>query len=114
MEYTEIKMELTQMDVRLTDMEQKINSIDTKLTQVVDAILGNPLTKTGGFVQDIRNLENKIDELERKQEIKIVELEAKQKDFDNFKKRTIWTVSIIISAALIVQYFINLYINMKK
>jgi len=103
MEPTEIKIELTQMDARLTEMEEKIDSIDTKLTQVVDAILGNPLTKTGGFVQDIKRLESKIDELERK-----------QKDFDEFRKRTVWTVGIFISIALIVQYLINIYSNATK
>ena len=54
------------MDQRLYDMEEKINSIDTKLTQVIDAILGNPLTKQGGFVKDIEFLEEKIAELEKK------------------------------------------------
>ena len=57
----EFKEELAQMDLRLTEMEEKINSIDTKLTQVVDAILGNPLTKTGGFIHDIEILKQKID-----------------------------------------------------
>lgn len=107
-------MELTQMDDRLTEMEGKMTSIDIKLTQVVDAILGNPLTKTGGFVQDIRQLEKKIGELETKLEKKIDELEKKQEDFDVFKKRTVWTVGIIVSIALVVQYLINIYSNTMK
>ena len=38
-----INKELRSMDQRLYDLEEKMNSIDTKLSQVVDAILGNPL-----------------------------------------------------------------------
>ena len=37
-----INKELRSMDQRLYDLEEKMNSIDTKLSQVVDAILGNP------------------------------------------------------------------------
>lgn len=90
------------MDQRLYDMEEKIGSIDTKLTQVVDAILGNPLTKTGGFVKDVDTLKEKIKKLEDKIE--------KQEEF---KKRIIWTVGIIVAVALVVQYFTNLYANVK-
>jgi hypothetical protein len=95
----QVKSELKSMDQRLYDMEEKIVSIDTKLTQVVDAILGNPLTKTGGFVNDI---EDKIKELERKIE--------KQEEF---KKRITWTIAIIIGAALVVQYITAVYSNVK-
>jgi hydrogenase maturation factor len=42
------------MDQRLEDLEGKITSIDTKLSQVVDAILGNPLTNDGGVVNGHR------------------------------------------------------------
>jgi len=68
----------------------------------VDAILGNPLTKTGGFVNDIDILEDKIKELERKIE--------KQEEF---KKRITWTIAIIIGAALVVQYITAVYSNVK-
>lgn len=98
----QVKSELKSMDQRLYDMEEKIVSIDTKLTQVVDAILGNPLTKTGGFVNDIDVLKDKIKELERKIE--------KQEEF---KKRITWTVAIIIGAAMVVQYITSVYSNVK-
>ena len=42
----QINNELKSMDQRLYDLEEKMSSIDGKLTQVVDAILGNPLTKS--------------------------------------------------------------------
>jgi predicted nucleic acid-binding Zn-ribbon protein len=100
MEDQDIKNELIQMDARLTDMEEKMTSIDTKLTQVVDAILGNPLTKTGGFIEKINHLEQKIDKLEKNQQ-----------QYDDFKKRISWTVGVIISIALVIQYLTNLYLK---
>lgn len=98
----QVKSELKSMDQRLYDLEEKMTSIDTKLTQVVDAILGNPLTKTGGFVNDIDVLENKIKELERKIEQQ-----------EEFKKRVVWTIGIIVGVALIVQYIVSVYSNVK-
>lgn len=98
----QVKEELKSMDQRLYDMEEKISSIDTKLTQVVDAILGNPLTKTGGFVNDIDILKGKIKELERKIE--------KQEEF---KKRITWTIGIIVGVAMIIQYITAVYSNVK-
>jgi hypothetical protein len=103
MEDTPFKSELRNMELRLDDLEQKIDMINTKVTQVVDAILGNPLTKVGGLMQDIDTMKNKISELERKQ----VEIE-------DFKKRVYWTVGIVIAAAAIVQYITNVYVNIKK
>ena len=53
MENEAFKEELDKMELRLSDMEDKLDRLDEKLTQVVDAILGNPLTKQGGFISDI-------------------------------------------------------------
>lgn len=97
-----VKQELKSMDQRLYDMEEKISSIDTKLTQVVDAILGNPLTKTGGFVNDIDILQEKIKVLEQKVE--------KQEEF---KKRLMWTVGLILAGAMIIKYIVDLYSHIK-
>jgi hypothetical protein len=52
------------MDQRLEELEGKVTSIDTKIS-VVDAILGNALTKDGGVVNDIRSLQAKVKELEK-------------------------------------------------
>ena len=106
----QVKDELKSMDQRLYDMEEKIVSIDTKLTQVVDAILGNPLTKNGGFVNEIETLKGKIKEFEVKFEKQDLKLEKQEE----FKKRIIWTISIIVAAALIIQYFITLYSSINK
>ena len=98
----QVKQELKNMDARLYELEEKMNSIDTKLTQVVEAILGNSLTKAGGFVND-------IDELKKK----IVELEIKLKAQEEFKKKFSWTVGLITAVALIVQWFVNIYPKIK-
>jgi prefoldin subunit 5 len=98
----QVEKELKSMDQRLYDLEERITSIDGKLTQVVDAILGNPLTKTGGFIVEITELKSKIKELEDKIE--------KQEEF---KKKFSWTIGIIVSLGLIIQYLSSLYRNMK-
>ena len=91
------------MDQCLYDMEEKIVSIDTKLTQVVDAILGNPLTKQGGFVSDIELLEEKIAELEKKVE-----------RHEDFKKKVYWVVGVIGTILLVGQYITSIYSNVKR
>jgi archaellum component FlaC len=103
MDSEQIKLEFINMDQRLVDMEEKIDSIDKKLNQVVDAILGNPLTKVGGFISEIELLKNKIDRLEKEQE--------KTKDFKN---KIMWTVGILISIGAILQYITSIYTNFKE
>lgn len=98
----QVKQELKNMDQRLYELEEKMNSIDTKLTQVVDAILGNSLTKTGGFVNDIDELKKKIEELE-----------AKLEKQEEFKKKFSWTIGLITAGALIIQWITNIYPKIK-
>ena len=98
----QVEKELKSMDQRLYDLEEKMTSIDTKLTQVVDAILGNALTKTGGFVADINELKDRIRDLETKLQ--------KQEEF---KKRFTWTVGIIVGIGVLLQYITTLYRNIK-
>jgi tetrahydromethanopterin S-methyltransferase subunit G len=97
-----VEKELKSMDQRLYDLEEKMTSIDGKLTQVVDAILGNALTKTGGFVADIAELKERIKDLETKLQ--------KQEEF---KKRFTWTVGIIIGIGVLLQYISTLYRNIR-
>ena len=97
---TQINNELKSMHQRLHDLEEKMTSIDGKLTEVVDAILGNPLTKSGGFVDDIKLLKQKIEVLEGKVQ--------KQEDF---KKRIAWTAGIILGALLLLEQFSKIYNN---
>ena len=96
------KEELKCMDDRLIEMEDKIDLIDTKLTQVVDAILGNPLTKTGGFLHDIEIIKLQIGELERK-----------QMKYEEFKKKITWAIVVIVAIGAIIQYVTSIYANVK-
>ena len=98
----QIKKELKNMDQRLYELEEKMTSIDTKLSQVVDAILGNPLTKSGGFIKDIEIMKEKIQELENKIESQ-----------EEFKKKITWTFAIVVTVALILEYFVNIYSSIK-
>lgn len=98
-----VKAELKSMDQRLHDLEEKMTSIDTKLTQVVDAILGNPLTKTGGFINDIEVLKKKIEVLE--------ETVAKQ---EYFKKKVYWIGAVIVFIVLAISYVTSIYSNIKS
>lgn len=99
----QVEKELKSMDQRLYDLEEKMTSIDTKLTQVVDAILGNSLTKSGGFVTDISLLKDRISDLE-----------SKLQKQEEFRKRFTWTVSIIIGIGVLLQYLSTLYKNIKS
>ena len=94
----QIKKELKNMDQRLYELEEKMTSIDTKLSQVVDAILGNPLTKSGGFIKDIEIMKEKIQELENKIQSQ-----------EEFRKKITWTFAIVVTVALILEYFVNIY-----
>jgi tetrahydromethanopterin S-methyltransferase subunit G len=94
----QINNELKSMDQRLYELEEKMTSIDGKLTQVVDAILGNPLTKSGGFVDDISTLKSKIKSLEEKVE--------KQEEF---KKRLAWTGGIAMGLLVLIEQLSKIY-----
>lgn len=103
METNNFKQELINMDLRLTEMEEKIDSINTKLTQVVDAIIGNPLTKVGGFVSEIDIMKAKI-----------IELEKKQLKYEEFKKKTLWTIAVIMGIGALIQYGTTIYSNVNS
>jgi len=94
--------DIKNMDQRLTELEEKIDSINTKLTQVVDAILGNPLTKTGGFISDINIIKSKLNELEKK-----------VYRHEDFKKKVYWIGGAIAGLLILAQYLTNIYANVK-
>lgn len=102
MEEEIIKKELRNMELRLDDLEHKIDVINTKVTQVVDAILGNPLTKVGGLMQDIENMKEKLEKVEKK-----------QMEYDDFKKRVYWTIGIIVGFVMVFQYIASIYSSIK-
>lgn len=95
--------DIKNMDQRLTELEEKIDSINTKLTQVVDAILGNPLTKTGGFMKELTSLEEQIEALKKRI--------CRQEDF---RKRVYWAITIAAVVIVGTQYLTTIYSNLKK
>ena len=100
---TAVKTELQSMDQRLYDLEEKMTSIDTKLSQVVDAILGNPLTKAGGFIKDIEVLKEKFEKLE-----------LTVQNQEDFKKKIYWAAAIIVFIVLSVSYVTAIYSNITR
>jgi peptidoglycan hydrolase CwlO-like protein len=94
--------DIKNMDQRLTELEEKIDSINTKLTQVVDAILGNPLTKTGGFMKELTALEEQIEALKKRI--------CRQEEF---RKKVYWFGGLTLTVILIVQYLTTIYKNLK-
>ena len=99
----QVKQELKSMDQRLYDMEEKINSIDTKLTQVIDAILGNRLTKQGGFIKEVEALK-----------LKIAELEKKVEKHDEFKKKVYWAGAILAAIVMGIMYISQIFSNVNR
>jgi hypothetical protein len=97
-----VEKELKSMDQRLEDLEGKITSIDTKLSQVVDAILGNPLTKDGGVVNEIKILKTEVALLKSKLELQ-----------EEFKNKVLWTVGIIVAIAAFIQFATGIYKNIR-
>ena len=110
MESHNYTQELHDMDSRLNGMENKIDDIDQKLTQVVDALLGNPLTKQGGFVQEIIEINIKIIELNKK----AADLELKQQSYEEFKKRILWTIGILIAIGVFIERGLNMVANIVR
>lgn len=98
-----LAIDIQNMEARLTDLEEKIDKIDSKLNQVIDAIMGNSLTKQGGFIHDIELLNEKYKELE-----------IKTRRLESFKNRVYWTVGVGATALLLIQYLTTIYSNVKQ
>lgn len=92
----DFQSELSKMDERLTELEEKIDRIDNKLTQVIDALTGNPLVKSDGLVSRFDKFEKDV------------------QDLKEFKKRIIYTVSAIVAIGLVIQFFLRIYVDVKK
>lgn len=85
------------MEDRLTDLESKIDKIDGKLNQVVEALVGNPLMgNKNGLASKIESIEKEVEDLR------------------DFKKKIIYTVSVIVTIGLMIQYFIKIIIDLSK
>jgi division protein CdvB (Snf7/Vps24/ESCRT-III family) len=47
---------LSTMENKLNDVESKLDALDSKMSQVIDALIGNKLTKSNGLADDIREI----------------------------------------------------------
>jgi glutamate/tyrosine decarboxylase-like PLP-dependent enzyme len=56
LEITLMENRLTTMENKLNDVESKLDALDGKMSQVIDAIIGNKLTKSNGLADDIREI----------------------------------------------------------
>lgn len=97
-----VETRLSQVEHRLGEVENKLDALDTKLQQVIDALLGNPLTQSGGIKHDMDAIAERV---------KI--LEKKQRELDDFRKRFFWTITLIIGAAVLLEFIVNLYSKIK-
>lgn len=56
LEITLMENRLSTMEEKLNDVESKLDSLDSKMSQVIDALIGNKLTKSNGLADDIREI----------------------------------------------------------
>lgn len=87
---------------KIQEMEDKIDGIDGKLSQVIDALLGNPLTKQGGMTKEIDDL---------KLQVSILKTEVEH--LKTFKNRILWTIGAIIVIGAVVKYITTIYSNIN-
>jgi glutamate/tyrosine decarboxylase-like PLP-dependent enzyme len=64
-EITLMESRLSQMEGKLNDVETKLDALDGKMSQVIDAIIGNKLTKSNGLADDIREIGELADKHEQ-------------------------------------------------
>jgi hypothetical protein len=96
------ELKISEIEHKFKDLDQKILSIDVKITQVVEAILGNSLTKQGGFIKDMVEMKSRIEQLESKIEVQ-----------EEFRKKFLWTIALFTAIATVVQFVVHLYIKTK-
>lgn len=101
-EYKLMDERLFKVESQVSKVESQVSSIDSKLTQVVDALLGNALTKEGGFVVEIKELKSRVASLEEKLKVQT-----------DYQKKIGWTIGIVVGIALITEYVVKLYVLLK-
>lgn len=99
----QVKQDFKIMEKNFAEFEGKFVSIDAKLTQVVDALLGNSLTKEGGLVNDYKTLKKELEILQKKVEAQ-----------ESFKNKVLWGISLVVIFALALKYVADMYVVMTK
>lgn len=89
-----MEQRLSIMENKLDDVESKLDIVDTKLNQVIEALIGNPLTKSNGLVEDLKETKTKVEK------------------HDQSLKKVKWfwlgVISVGSALALIIQFVIGL------
>lgn len=85
---------------RLSHLEEQLKSMDKKLSTVVEALVGNDLTKQGGVIAHIAVLEERIKVLEKN-------LEHERE----FRKRIIYGLSAITALFTAITYIFTNWIK---
>lgn len=111
--HKDISQELENMDERLSNLEQKVTTVEgkvdminNKLSTVIEAIIGNGVTKKGGLVEELSRESARLQLLE---DTRIAALEAKVTKLENFYQRVLWTAGLIIGTTIVIQYVIQMY-----
>lgn len=85
---------------RLSHLEEQLKSMDKKLSTVVEALVGNDLTKQGGVIAQIAVLEERIKILEKNLE-----------DEKEFRKRIMYGFTAIIGLITGITYLFTNWIK---
>jgi division protein CdvB (Snf7/Vps24/ESCRT-III family) len=92
-EITLMEARLSQMEDKLNDVESKLDSLDKKMSQVIDALIGNKLTKSNGLADDIREIGDLADKHEE------------------IIKRAKWLWIGVVSVSTIIGFFIKIVLE---
>lgn len=86
---------LSTMENKLDDVESKLDSMDKKLNQVIEALIGNPITRSNGLVEDVKDMKTKVD------------------DHDQSLKKVKWfwlgVLSVGSALALLIQFIFKIF-----
>lgn len=109
--------EIKELKEQFGYLEGKVEEYGDKLNIILQAITGNPLTRDGGMVKDMENLNGKVENLDKRMEKKFDEVDARLEATELFQKRMSWTWTIIVFGVSVLTGLISLliaYLSFKK
>ena len=98
MNETELNKKLQGLEQRICEFEKQMGGVDDKVTQILDAISGNPITKQGGITRSIYLLDNQVKHLEQR---------IQKQEY--YVQRVMWITGFVITMIFSLEYFIKLY-----
>ena len=116
-EKTITRPEVNELKENVGHIEHKIENLNENVKLVLQAITGNPLTRDGGMVKDMENLNGKVEDLDKRMEKKFDEVDARLESTELFQKRMSWTWTIIVFTVSVLTGLISLliaYLSFKK